>query len=126
MNGSEIMSKERVLKTLEEFEISKADATLYVYLAKKGPKETAELAKSLNTTKQKLYPILRNLEKKGLIMANEKHITIFSALPFDKAIDSLMHVKMVKAKEINNKKIELLALWESIEAEKENKILKRV
>jgi len=109
-----------VLKALEEFGISKSDANLYIYLAKKGPKKASELGKTLRISKQQLYPALRNLESRGLVIASPDRPSKFSALPFEKVLECLIHLKKEKFKEIQNKKVELLTLWESSECEKEN------
>ena len=114
------MSLSRVLKALEEFGISKSDANLYIYLAKKGSKKGSELLEALRISKQQLYPSLRSLESRGLVMASTNLPAEFSALPFEKVLDCLIHLKKKKAKEIQNKKVELLTLWESSESEKEN------
>ena len=115
------MSLERVLKALEEFNISKKEANIYIYLAKKGPKNAAELSKELNIPKKQLFPFLQNIENKGLIMDTRNKTIVYAALPFEKLIECIVHIKMQKAKEINNKKIELLALWKSLENEKEKR-----
>ena len=122
IEGSEIMSLERVLRALKEFGISETEANVYVYLAKKGSKSSVELAKALKMPAQKLNSTLQNLEKKGLLMSTSSHSAVFSALSFEKVLECLVHMKVQKAKEINEKKIELLALWESVEVEKEKKL----
>jgi len=49
------------------------DVEVYVYLAKKGPKEGRELADALRVTKQQLYPSLKNLQNKGLTKLSTKN-----------------------------------------------------
>ena len=105
------MSLERVLRALKEFGISETEANVYVYLAKKGSKSSVESAKALKMPAQK-----------GLLMSTSSHSAVFSALSFEKVLECLVHMKVQKAKEINEKKIELLALWESVEVEKEKKL----
>jgi sugar-specific transcriptional regulator TrmB len=118
------MSLERVLKALEEFKISKKEANIYIYLAKKGPKNNIELARALRMDRQKLLSILQTIESKGLVVARSNRITVYSALPFEKLIECLVHLKIQEAEEINIKKIELLAIWETLRLEKENEDLK--
>ena len=108
-----------MLSALEEFGISHSDGTIYLYLAKMGPKKGNELAKALKMTKQQLLLSLKKLEDRGLIMTESKKIKTFSALPFDKLLECLIYVKLEKAKAIQNRKAELLALWESIKTKKE-------
>jgi sugar-specific transcriptional regulator TrmB len=118
------MSLERVLKALEEYKISKKEANIYIYLAKKGPKNSIELAQALKMDKRRLDSILQSIENKGLVSARSSCLSVYSALPFEKLIECLVHVKMQEAKEINNRKIELLALWKTLNIEKENEDLK--
>jgi sugar-specific transcriptional regulator TrmB len=113
------LSKERVLNALEEIGISHYEGMIYIYLAKTGPKKDAEIAKALKISKKQLYASLKKLENKGLILTDSKNKTIFSALPFDKVLECVIFVKMEIAKEIQNKKVELLALWESIRSKEE-------
>ena len=113
------MSKKRVLNALEEFGLSHSDGIIYIYLAKMGPKKKNELVKALKMTKQQLYSSLKKLEDRGLIIAESNKTTTFSALPFDKVLECLVYTKMEKAKAIQNRKVELLALWESIKSKEE-------
>ena len=58
-----------MIKILEEFGFSKADAEVYIYLAKKGPRREIDLSKALKLTDTKLDFILENLQSKGLVTA---------------------------------------------------------
>ena len=73
------MSLERVIEALISLGLSRLDAEVYVCLTQNGPQTAADLARSLNCSKQKIYPSLKNLQNKGLI---SKDRTIFSALSF--------------------------------------------
>ena len=108
------MSLERVLKTLEGFGLSRTDAEVYVYLAKKGPKKGRELAKDLQVTKQQLYPSLKNLKNKGIVTASHERPALFSALAFKKVLELLIEIKVEQAKAIKETKKELLYSWRSI------------
>jgi DNA-binding transcriptional regulator GbsR (MarR family) len=114
-----MLSKERILSALGEFGISRSDGIMYIYLAKMGPKKEDELAKALKMSKQQLKTSLKKLEYRGLIITGSKKTTTYSALPFDKVFESLIYAKMEKAKAIQNRKVELLALWESIKSKEE-------
>jgi len=87
------LSLERVIKALIGFGLTRVDAEVYVYLAKKGPQKAVDLAKALNINKQKIYASLKNLQTKGLV---SKDRTIFSALPFEEALDLLIKMKAGK------------------------------
>jgi sugar-specific transcriptional regulator TrmB len=108
------LSKERVLKTLEGLGLSRVDAEVYVYLAKKGPRKGRKLANDLQITKQQLYPSLRNLEKKGIVTTSLDRPALFSALAFEKVLELLITIKMNQAKAIKETKKELLKSWLSM------------
>lgn len=102
------MSLERVIKALIDLGLSRSDAEVYVYLAKKGPQTVVDLARALNISKKKIYTGLKNLQTKGLVT---KERTIFSALPFEEALDLLIKMEKKQAQLIRESKEELLATW---------------
>jgi sugar-specific transcriptional regulator TrmB len=109
------LSLERVLKTLEGFGLSRTDAEVYVYLAKKGSKKGRELANALQITKQQLYPALTNLKNKGIVTVSRERPALFSAIAFEKVLELLITIKMDQAKAIKETKKELLNSWRSID-----------
>ena len=104
------MSLEVIIKALIDLGLSRSDAELYVYLAKKGPQKAVDLAKALNINKPKIYASLRNLQTKGLVT---KVHTIFSALTFEEALNLLINMKKDQAQTIHEDKKELLTTWET-------------
>ncbi len=105
---------ERVLKTLECFGLSRTDAEVYVHLAKKGPKNGPELAKILQVTKQQLYPSLKNLKNKGVVISSPERPALFSAVTFEKVLELIITIKVEQAKAIKETKKELMDSWKSI------------
>ena len=108
------MSQEKVFKALEELGLTKLDARIYVFLAKKGPKKAKEVALALRASKQQLYPSLKSLQSKGLVNATLEHPARFSAVPFEKALDLFSKAKMEEARSIQQNKDNLLSDWQSI------------
>jgi sugar-specific transcriptional regulator TrmB len=108
------VSKEKVLKTLEELGLSKSDAQVYVFLAKRGPKKAKEVTLALKISKQQLYPSLKSLQSKSLVNATLEHPSRFSAVSFEKALDLFAKAKMEEAKSIQQNKDNLLSDWQSI------------
>jgi sugar-specific transcriptional regulator TrmB len=103
-----------VLKTLEDFGLSRMDTEVYVYLAKKGPKKGRELAYALQVTKQQLYPSLKNLKNKGIVTVSLERPALFSAVAFEKVVALLIKIKVEQAKAIKETKEELLSNWRSM------------
>ena len=106
------MSLALIIKTLIGLGLSRSDAELYVYLAKKGPQKTVDLAKAFIYNKREIYSSLRNLQTKGLVT---KARTLFSALPFEEALELLISKEKEKAQAVQKSKDELLASWETKE-----------
>lgn len=104
------MSLERVIKALIGLGLSRLDAEVYVYLAKKGKRNVVSLASALNYDKKKIYRSLKNLQTKGLVA---KVHTIFSALPFKEALELLIEMETEHAQIMYESKEELLATWET-------------
>lgn len=123
MLGGVNLSQEKIVKTLTNFGFTKNDATVYIYLAKKGPKKGSEIIKTLKMPKQQLYPIIKNLQRKGIVSSTFERPARFSAVTFDKVIDLFTEAKMEEIKRIQNNKNQLLSEWESIHIkENEEKI----
>ena len=62
--------------------------------------------------KREIYSSLRNLQTKGLVT---KDRTLFSALPFEEALELLISKEKEKAQAVQKSKDELLASWETKE-----------
>jgi sugar-specific transcriptional regulator TrmB len=106
------LSLEVIIKALIGLGLSRSDAELYVYLAKKGPQKAVDLAKALNINKPKIYASLRNLQTKGLVT---KVHTIFSALTFEEALELLIKSKKKQTKTMTKHKKELFVNWKNEE-----------
>ncbi len=104
------MSLERVIKALVGLGLTRSDAEVYVYLAKKGPQKVVDLARALNITRQKIHPSLRNLQTKGLVT---KVRTSFFALPFEEALDLLIRMKKREAQQMHGSKEKILTAWKA-------------
>lgn len=112
------MSLERVMKALVSLGLPRSYAEVYVYLAKTGPHKVEDLAKALNISKQKIFASLKNMQTKGLVT---KDRIIFSALPFERAIELLIEIKTEQALIMQESKEELLSSWRSITEKDEEK-----
>jgi sugar-specific transcriptional regulator TrmB len=108
------VSQEKVFKALEELGLTRLEARIYVFLAKKGPKKAKEVALAPRASKQQLYLSLKSLQSKGLVSATLEHPARFSAVPFVKALDLFSKAKMEEARSIQRNKDSLLSDWQSI------------
>jgi len=108
------LSLERIIKTLEGFGLKRIDAEVYVYLAKKGPLKAGEVATALKLSKQKLYPILKNLQNRGMVTVNLQCPSLFIAVAFEKVLNMLVKADLEQAQAIKETNKELLSSWRSM------------
>lgn len=116
------MSQEEILKILTNLGLKKAEAKIYFYLAKRGPKKANEITKALKMTKQQLYPILKNLQNKTIVNATLNRPAKFYAIPFEKVLDLFAKAKFEEAKIIQQNKGKLLSDWQSITLPKDKDV----
>jgi predicted transcriptional regulator len=88
------LSLERVIEALTGLGLTRRDAELYVYLAKKGPLKLIELNKCCDFSKVQTSKSINNLKKMGLV--TEEH-SKFSTITFESALEML--IKKQKQKE---------------------------
>ena len=100
-----------MLETLAGLGLKPSDAYVYVFLAKKGPHTGKDLSKALNLPKHQLYQCLRNLENKGILSVTVGRPALFSAAPFEKALDLLIKIKIEEAERTQHDKDEALSAW---------------
>jgi sugar-specific transcriptional regulator TrmB len=84
------LSLKQALKTLKNLGLTETEAKVYVYLAKKGPREGTEIAKTLKLTKHQLCSSIERLLTKGMVNAIPELKTKYSAIAFEKVLDQLM------------------------------------
>ena len=103
-----------MLKTLEGFGLSRVESEVYVYLAKAGPSQTEELSFRLRMTKQQLYPALKHLEDKGVVVSKPERVRLFSAVAFEELLNLFVRINAEQAKAIKEARQELAESWEDI------------
>jgi sugar-specific transcriptional regulator TrmB len=102
------MSLERIIKALVGLGLTRLEAEVFVYTAKKGPQTVVDLTGALNYSKHQIYSSLKTLAFKELITKNE---SIFSAIPFEEALELLINREKEQAMSIEESKKELLVSW---------------
>ena len=102
------MSLERVIKALVSLGFSRLMAEMYVYIANKGPQKALNIANALNCNKSAVYDNLKRLQKKGFVT---KEFSLFSALPFEEALDLLIARERKRTNNFQKSKKQILASW---------------
>ncbi len=100
-----------MLKILENLGITRTDAEVYVFLAKKGPKREEDLSSAFKITEQQLYSTLSNLQSKGIVTATVEQSALFSAVAFENVLALYVKANIEQAYAIQEAKEELLASW---------------
>lgn len=117
-------SLEAVEKTLHRLGLSKNEIRIYLHLARTGEHKASEISETLSLHRTETYRILRDLEKKGLILSVFEKPLKFIGTPFEKALDILIETRKMKIHALEKGKMELVRLWLSLpklEVEQERK-----
>jgi sugar-specific transcriptional regulator TrmB len=108
------VSQEQVLKTLIDFGLTPTDASIYVFLAKKGSQKGLYIRNALKLSKEQLYSSLKEMKAKGIISSTIEHPARFSALPFEKVLDLFIKTKMEETRRLQKNKEEILSNWNEL------------
>jgi sugar-specific transcriptional regulator TrmB len=101
-------------KAFLQFDLSRNEIRVYLYLARSGTQKAREISDSLSLHRTETYRILRELEKRGLVSCILEKPLKFTAVPFEEAYDVLIETKKVNVQLLERKKTELVDLWSSI------------
>ena len=108
------MKEEKLLKVLLNLGFTRLEVETYLFLEKHGLSKAKDLTAKLRVTKQRLYPTIKNLQRKGIINSTLEHPARFSAVPFDKVLDLLAKTKIEEAHRVQQNKAELLVDWQTV------------
>ncbi|HVP26752.1 MAG TPA: helix-turn-helix domain-containing protein [Candidatus Bathyarchaeia archaeon] len=117
-------SLETVEKALNRLGLSKNEVRVYLFIARTGEHKASEISEALSLHRTETYRILRDLEKKGLILSVFEKPLKFIATTFEKTLDILIETKKMKINLLEKRKEGLVEIWLSLprtEAEQERK-----
>lgn len=109
-----ISNKITLEKALRKFGLTEKEGEIYIFLTKRGAQKTGKIAEQLKKNKGLVYRILKSLQKKGLVEATLEHPTRFTAVSFEKIIDSFIKSKREEVKKIEESKRDLISDWNKI------------
>ena len=101
-------------KTFLQFDLSRNEIRVYLYLARSGVQKARDISDSLSLHRTETYRILRDLEKRGLLSCILEKPLKFTAVPFSEAYDILVKTKKLNVQLLERKKKDLVDLWASI------------
>ncbi len=99
---------------LTRFRLSKNEVKVYLYLARYGAQKAQKIAESLGVHRTEAYKILRTLENEGVIYRVLERPMKFTAVPFEKVLDTEIEERRQRIYQLEKKKDELLSLWRSL------------
>jgi HTH-type transcriptional regulator, sugar sensing transcriptional regulator len=105
-------------KTFLQFDLSRNEIRVYLYLARSGVQKAREISDTLSLHRTETYRILRDLEKRGLLSCILEKPLKFTAVPFEEAYDILVKTKKLNVELLERKKKNLVDLWSSIPQQK--------
>jgi sugar-specific transcriptional regulator TrmB len=108
------LSEETIRKALRDFGLTKKEADIYIFLAKRGVLKGGEISKQTKTQKALIYRILKSLQAKGFVESTLESPARFTAIPFENVIDLNIQAKQEEAARIAAQKRDLLNYWQNI------------
>jgi len=105
-------------ETLARYGLIRNEIRVYLHLARSGERKASEIAEAISLHRTETYRILRDLEKKGLVFSAFEKPLKFTAIPLEKAIDSLIAAQKMKITLLEKEKSGLVELWLSIPQQK--------
>jgi sugar-specific transcriptional regulator TrmB len=105
-------------ETLARYGLIRNEIRVYLHLARSGERKASEIAEAISLHRTETYRILRDLEKKGLVYSAFEKPLKFTAVPLEKAIDSLIDAQKMKIRLLEKEKSGLVELWLSIPQQK--------
>lgn len=94
--------------------LSKNEIKVYVYLARSKERKASEISEALSLHRTETYRILRDLEKRGLVLSVFEKPLKFIATPFERAIDALIEAKKLRIQRLERRKKDLIGIWLSL------------
>jgi HTH-type transcriptional regulator, sugar sensing transcriptional regulator len=113
-NEYQVKALKDIYSVLTRFKFSKNEVKVYLYLARYGAQKAQKIAESLGVHRTEAYKILRTLENKGVIYRILERPMKFTAVPFEKVLDTEIEKIRQRAHQLEKKKSELLSLWNSL------------
>ena len=108
-----LLTSEWMCKTLLDFGFGSLDAEVYVFLALNGPNSASAITGALGVGRWRIYRVFKKLESQHILFRSHDLPAFFSVLSFDRLLDLLVKTNLLEAKRIEQKKDELLTLWNS-------------
>ncbi len=103
-----------LLDQFSKFGISPNQSKVYIYLGKYGSKTAPDVCRALRLPRTETYRLLTTLQNRGVVEATFQHPIMFSSLPLEKAIKSMLDMEKDRIRNLEAQKDEIFKIWDSI------------
>ncbi len=108
------MDEEAVIQQLSQYGLTNEEAKAYLGLNKLGPSKASTLASLLRFDRVKTYRILDSLRSLGIVESSLSKPMKFTAVPLEKAVDSLVMELKERVRKMESGKDDLLEAWSKL------------
>ncbi|KAG0511714.1 MAG: Transcriptional regulator TrmB [Nitrosopumilales archaeon] len=108
------LSVDELKEELSKFDLTPNQSKVYIFLGKYGSKTASEVCRALKIARTETYQLLSSLQKKGIVLATFGHPIKFSAIPLNKAVQTLVNSEKERVKSLEKKEQTIIKLWDSI------------
>ena len=108
---------EEIVDQLVEYGLSKNEAKVVTFLAKRGAERASVLARALKLNRTETYRTLRNLQRRGLVEASLEQPVRFQAAPFSGCLEILISERKNRLAALEERSEILEHAFESINVE---------
>jgi HTH-type transcriptional regulator, sugar sensing transcriptional regulator len=108
---------EEIVDQLIEYGLSKNEAKVVTFLAKRGAERASVAARALRLNRTETYRTLRNLQRRGLIEASLEEPVRFQAAPFSRCLEILLAERKNKLAVLEERTAVLERAFETLSVE---------
>ncbi len=108
------MTYERISEILKNFGLTQLEREIYLTLTIHGPQMRKEIADALKLKKNLLEKPMKQLQNKSLVRVTIGRPAIFSVVPLDQALNSLVEKENKQADNLEKKREAILSYWRNL------------
>jgi predicted DNA-binding transcriptional regulator len=98
-------------RALSRYGLSSNEIKTYLYLAGVSEKKATEISQTVSLHRTETYKVLRDLEKKGLVISVFGKPFKFAAVPPHRAVEQLLEAQKMRVKLLEKEKTDFNMLW---------------
>jgi sugar-specific transcriptional regulator TrmB len=108
---------EEIVDQLKEYGLSKNEAKVVTFLAKRGAERASVVARALKLNRTETYRTLRNVQHRGLVEASLEQPVRFQAVPFSRCLEILIEERRNRLSALEERSVTLERVFENLSVE---------